>query len=52
VQIKGRTARQNAKGSYDWVIDENCLEELDIDVSTISKDMSSDSIQLMLNNAR
>ena len=25
VQIKGRTARQNAKGSYDCVIDENWL---------------------------
>jgi preprotein translocase subunit SecA len=28
VQIKGRTARQNGKGSYDCIIDDNWLQQL------------------------
>lgn len=52
VQIKGRTARQNAKGSYDCVIDENDLEQLDLLPGSIPENTDSATIHKILKKAR
>jgi hypothetical protein len=52
VQIKGRTARQNNKGSYDCVISENWLEELTLTTAQIPKNATSEDIHSVFLRAR
>jgi hypothetical protein len=52
VQIKGRTARQNGKGSYDCTLDDGWLEQLAIMPSQIPKDTKSNDLHNILMKAR
>jgi preprotein translocase subunit SecA len=52
VQIKGRTARQNCKGSYDCIISEDWLEELDLTSADFPASATSNDIHNILLRAR
>ena len=52
VQIKGRTARQNGKGSYDCVLDDGWLELLTLTPAQIPKDATSEDLHSILLKAR
>jgi len=52
VQIKGRTARQSNNGSYDCVISENWLEQLNLKKENVPNPASADVIHSILLKAR
>jgi preprotein translocase subunit SecA len=52
VQIKGRTARQNGKGSYDCILEDGWLEQLTLTLAQIPKDATSEDLHNILLKAR
>lgn len=52
VQIKGRTARQSNKGSYDCILNETWMEELNLTTGNFPRDANSDGIHNILLKAR
>jgi preprotein translocase subunit SecA len=52
VQIKGRTARQSGKGSYDCIIDNNWLEQLSLAAAQFPTYSTSENIHSILRKER